>query len=232
MQNSRKKFKKPPKKYQPKGLAVIYEDSDIIVADKAAGLLTISTEKVKYDTAFHRLNEYVRKGNSKSKNRAYIVHRLDKDTSGIILFAKTEKAKHYLQDNWQNFSKKYYTVIHGSLKEDEGTMTSYLAENSAHKMYSVTDPEKGKLAETGFKVLKKSKEFSLLEINLLTGRKNQIRVQLADKGCPVLGDKKYGNSRTSNKKLNLHAYLIEITHPHSKENISFEAKVPAYFEKV
>ncbi len=224
-----KKFKSTPKKYQPRGLTVLFEDRDILVVDKVCGLLTVSSEKVKDNTAYYLLNEYVRKGNHKSKNRVFIVHRLDRDTSGVIVFAKTETSKHYLQQEWHAFQKKYYAVVHGTLTEKQGTITSYLAENSSHKMYSVADPEKGKLSRTGYKVLAESKEYSLLEIDLLTGRKNQIRVHFSEKGYPVVGDKKYGQKQKGIKRLSLHAASIVITHPHSKERMVFETAIPSYF---
>ncbi len=224
-----KKFKRTPKRFEPKGLSILYEDHDILVIDKSSGLLTISTEKIKDNTAYHLLTEYVKKGNRKSKNRIFIVHRLDRDTSGVIIFAKTEKAKRYLQGEWQQFEKKYYAVIDGIIEKKEGVIVSYLAENSIHKMYSVDDPQKGKLAKTGYKVLKEAEKFSLLEVNLLTGRKNQIRVHFAEKGCPVAGDKKYGKKGRGVKRLALHAFSATILHPHSKEKMTFEAKIPAYF---
>ncbi len=227
-----KKFKSPPKKYQPRGLTVLYEDHDILVVDKMPGLLTVSSEKVKENTAYYLLNEYVRKGNQKSKNRVFIVHRLDRDTSGVIIFAKNETAKHYLQKEWHQFQKKYYAVVHGTLTEKESIITSYLAENSAHKMYSEADPTKGKLSRTGYKVLAESKEYSLLEIDLLTGRKNQIRVHLSEKGCPVAGDKKYGQKQKRVKRLSLHAASVAITHPHSKKKMIFETALPPYFESL
>ena len=223
-----KKFRNPPKRYQPKGLTILYEDRDILVVDKICGLLTVSTEKVRENTAYYLLNEYVRKGNSKSRNRIFIVHRLDKDTSGIIVFAKSEAAKRYLQEEWPGFKKTYNAVIYGNLAEKEGIITSYLAENRALKMYSVNDPEKGKFAKTGYKVLKESKKYSLLEVTLITGRKNQIRVHLAEKGCPVVGDKKYGEKEKGIKRLALHATSITILHPHTKEQITFKTKIPDY----
>ena len=229
MQDSQKNFKPPPKKYQPRGLTVLYEDRDILVVEKACGLLTVSSEKVKENTAYYLLNEYVRKGNIKSKNRIFIVHRLDRDTSGILIFAKTESSKHYLQKEWSGFQKKYYAVVHGTPVQKEGIITSYLAENSIHKMYSVDDHNKGKLSRTGYKVLTESKEYSLLEIDLLTGRKNQIRVHLSEKGWPVVGDKKYGEREKGIKRLSLHAASLSITHPHSKKSMVFETKMPPYF---
>ncbi len=222
-------FKLPPKKYQPRGLTVLYEDRDILVVDKMCGLLTVSSQKVKENTAYYLLNEYVRKGNQKSRNRVFIVHRLDRDTSGALIFAKTETGKHYLQQEWHGFQKTYYAVVHGTLKKKEGVITSYLAENSIHKMYSVDGPQKGKLSRTGYKVLAESKEYSLLEIDLLTGRKNQIRVHLSERGCPVVGDKKYGEKKKGIKRLSLHAASITITHPHSKKRMTFETQMPPYF---
>ncbi|MCK5707721.1 MAG: RNA pseudouridine synthase [Candidatus Aureabacteria bacterium] len=230
MQDNQKKFKSPPKKYQPKGLSILYEDHDILVVDKTCGLLTVSNEKVRENTAYYLLNNYVRKGNHKSRNRIFIVHRLDRDTSGILVFAKNEKAKHYLQEEWQGFNKKYYAVIYGMLPKKEGVITSYLAENHVLKMYSVDDPKKGKLSKTGYKVLKESKKYSLLEIDLLTGRKNQIRVHFSEEGCPIVGDKKYGKKEKGIKKLNLHAGSITILHPYTKKKMTFETKVPSYFK--
>lgn len=227
-----KPFKRPPRKYQPKGLSILYEDRDILVVDKINGLLTVSTDQVREQTAYYLLNDYVRKGNSKSRNRVFIVHRLDRDTSGLLVFAKNENAKRFLQDEWQNFHKKYHAVVRGTLPEKEGLISSFLAENSAYKMYSVADPRKGKLARTEYRVLRESKNYSLLEINLLTGRKNQIRVHMADKGCPVAGDKKYGEKEKGVKRLCLHAASISLVHPFSKEPMTFETRIPAYFESL
>jgi len=228
---NRKKFKSPPKRFQPKGLDVLYEDHDILVVDKRSGLLTVSNATDRENTAYYKLTDYVRKGNKKSNNRIFIVHRLDRDTSGVIVFAKNEKAKHTLQDLWQTFKKTYFAVVNGILEEKEGIIISYLAENSIHKMYSVNtkSPEKGKLAKTGYRVVKESGKYSLLEIDLLTGRKNQIRVQLAEKGNPVAGDKKYGGKDQKIKRLTLHAASLTLVHPFTKEEMTFESKVPGYF---
>ena len=232
MSEAQKNFKSPPKKYQPRGLSILYEDNDILVVDKMSGLLTVSTERERDNTAYYLLNNYVRKGNQKSRNRVFIVHRLDRDTSGVLVFAKSENAKRYLQEEWHGFTKKYYAVVHGRLPEKEGVITSYLAENRAHKMYSVDDPKKGKLSETGYKVLRESRKYSLLEIDLLTGRKNQIRVHFAEKGSPVVGDKNYGEKEKGIKRLALHAASITISHPHAKEKMTFETEVPAYFNSL
>jgi RluA family pseudouridine synthase len=232
MRETQKGFISPPKRFQPKGLTILYEDSDILVVDKASSLLTVSTDKVRENTAYYRLNSYVRKGNHKSRNRVFIVHRLDRDTSGIMIFAKNVNAKRYLQQEWHEFKKKYYAVVHGKLPKKEGIISSYLAENRAYRVYSVRDSEKGKLAKTGFKVLRESKNYSLLEIDLLTGRKNQIRVHLSEKGCPVAGDKKYGKKDQNIKRLALHASSLAIFHPYTKEKMIFETKVPTFLESL
>ncbi len=229
MQPNRKKFKAPPKRFQPRGLTILFEDLDIIVVDKVSGLLTVSTDRTKDNTAYFRINNYVRKGNPKSRNRVFIVHRLDRDTSGVLIFAKNEKAKRFLQDNWSTFHKHYLAVVHGKITPETDIITSYLAENSIFKMYSVKDPTKGKLAKTKYTLLQRSKNFSLLEIELLTGRKNQIRVHLADRKCPVAGDKKYGKKKGI-KRLCLHSATLTFIHPHTKEEIQIKTKIPSYFK--
>jgi len=221
--------KRPPAKYQPKGLPVIYEDKDIIVVEKPSGLLTMGTERDKSRTAHSILNEYVRKGDPRSRNRVYIVHRLDRDTSGILIFAKSESAKTFLQGNWDSTDKHYLTIVHGSLTPKTGTISSYLAENSAFNVYSTPDQTAGKLSHTEYTVLKETKGFSLLDIHLLTGRKHQIRVQLSEKGHPVVGDKKYGRGNDSYGTLALHARSISFTHPVNGKRLTFETGIPDFF---
>ena len=230
MQEKKQLFKKPSRKHQPPGLTILYEDLDIIVVNKINGLLTVSTDREKEKTAFFLLTNYVKKGNIRSKKRVFVVHRLDRDTSGILVFAKHEKAKHYLQDEWKNFSKIYYAVVHGVLEEKEGVITSYLAENKAHVVYSVKDTDKGRFSETAYKVKKESAKFSLLEITLLTGRKHQIRVHFSEKGHAVVGDRVYGSKDKSAQKLALHAASLTISHPYSKEKMTFEARPPLDFK--
>ena len=232
MQDKKLPIKSPSKKYHPKGLEIMYEDRDLLVVNKSNGLLTVGTDREKDKTAYALLNNYVQKGNPRSKNRVFIVHRLDRDTSGILVFAKSEKAKRYLQENWASFDKIYFAVVNGKLKDKEGIITSYLLENKAHRMYSVNDSAKGKLSKTGYKVVKESKRFSLLEINLFTGRKNQIRVHLSEKGHPVAGDKMYGNANKGIKRLALHAASITILHPFTKKKMVFESNAPVYFKAI
>jgi len=216
-------------KLLPGGLAIIHEDPDLIVVDKPPGLLAISTDREKSRTAYFILTDYVRKGVAKSRNRIFIVHRLDRETSGILIFAKNEAAKFRLQSQWQDTKKKYLAVVHGRCEKRQETITSYLAENRANGVYTTHDARKGKLAHTAYKVLKKTKDFSLLEVNLLTGRKHQIRVHLADIGHPVVGDPRYGQERKVRNRLALHAKSISFAHPFSGEQLSFDTKVPAYF---
>lgn len=211
------------------GLAIIHEDRDLIVVDKPPGLLTISTDREKSRTAYFILTDYVRKGVAKSRNRIFIVHRLDRETSGILIFAKNEAAKFRLQSQWQDTKKKYLAVVHGRCAKRAETITTYLAENQAHGVYTTHDARKGKLAHTAYKVLKQTKDFSLLEINLLTGRKHQIRVHLAGIGHPVVGDPRYGQERKEFNRLALHAQSISFAHPFSGEQLSFDTKVPACF---
>ena len=220
------------RRHQPQGLIILYEDRDILVVDKAPGLLTISTEKGEDRTVHHRLMDYVRKGNSKSSNRVFIVHRLDRDVSGVLVFARTHEAKDFLQERWDEAEKRYVAVVHGKLPNKEGTITSYLAENQAHFMYSTPHASKGKLSHTAYKVLKETREFSLVEINLLTGRKNQIRVHLMETGNPIVGDKKYGEKDRDHRRLALHALSLSFPHPFTGKQVHFETGIPEYFNRL
>ena len=225
-----KPFKPTPKRFHPKRVPILYEDHDIIVANKVHGLATVSDAKTGDNTAYFLMNDYVRKGNVKSRKRVFIVHRLDRATSGVIVFAKSEAAKRYLQDNWTSFKKTYHAVVRGKPKNPQDVIESYLAENTAHKMYSTDDKTNGKFARTGYRLLHHSKKFSLLEVDLMTGRKNQIRVHLAENGMPVVGDKRYGDPKKSAKRLALHASRLQIRHPYDNKAMTFEAPLPQYFD--
>ncbi len=217
------------RKHQPHGLKILYEDRDIIVVDKEQGLLSMGTDRDKHNTAHSHLNAYVKKGNPRSRERVYIVHRLDRDTSGVLVFARSEKAKMFLQKNWSDFNKKYVAVVQGNLDEKEGIIESYLTENKMHRVYSTEDKEEGKFAKTGYKVLKETQKFSLLEIELFTGRKNQIRVHFAEKGHPVVGDKAYGKADRAMKRLALHSFSLSIIHPFTKKEMTFQTDMPQFF---
>jgi RluA family pseudouridine synthase len=218
--------------YKPGGMEILYEDKDIIVVDKPAGLLTVATDNNKTNTAYYKLTDYVRKGNLKSRNRIFIVHRLDQLTSGILVFAKNPHSKFMLQSQWEGTEKKYIAVVYGQLNKKEDTISSYLAENKAFIVYSTTDKVKGKLAHTAYKVLKENRQFSLLEINLLTGRKNQIRVHFADRGHPVVGDRKYGKSKDIFRRLALHAKSLSFKHPATGRQMTFETRTPNFFNEL
>lgn len=214
------------------GLTILHEDRDIIVVSKAAGLLTMGTGRDFGRTAHAALMDYVKKGNPKSRERVYIVHRLDRDTSGALVFARSEKAKDFLQENWKDCEKTYLAFVDGHPDPERGEITSYLAENSARKVYSTSDKRKGKLSTTRYQVVKQVGDRSLLEIDLLTGRKNQIRVHLADKGWPIVGDGKYGYKIRDNKRLALHSYRLSFDHPWSKERLEFTAPIPDTFHSM
>lgn len=211
-----------------RGIALLYEDRDILVVNKPAGLLTMASDSEKTRTAYFILTDYARKGRSKSRNRIFIVHRLDRETSGILLFAKTIEAKLHLQQHWDSTEKKYLAVVHGRMEKETGIISSYLAENKAHLVYSTSDRSKGRLSRTAYRVLEQTKDFALLEVDLLTGRKHQIRVHLADIGHPVVGDSKYGGNR-GQRNLALHAHSLSVTHPFTGERLTFETAAPAYF---
>lgn len=213
----------------PRGLEILYEDDDLLAVNKPAGLLTVKTLTEKTKTAYCILTDYVKKGNPKSRNRIFIVHRLDQWTSGALIFAKSQAVKECLQAQWNQTKKTYIVVVHGQLKAKEGVITSYLAENSRHVVYSTKVAANGKLARTAYKVLKETPPFSLLEIDLLTGRKNQIRVHMADQGHPVVGDRKYGDDADRFPRLALHSASIRFSHPTRDEQMTIEAKVPACF---
>lgn len=215
-------------RHLPRGMAILHEDNDILVVDKPAGLLSVGTDREKVKTAYYVLTNYVRKGYAKSRKQLFIVHRLDQGTSGVLIFAKTAAARKVLQDQWEDTTKIYLAVVQGKLSKKEDTITTYLAENRAHIVYSTPDPKRGKLSKTAYRVLQETREFSLLEIDLITGRKNQIRVHLADLGHPVVGDKKYGKGNKAHKRLALHAKSISFKHPSTGKPLTCEAEVPKY----
>jgi 23S rRNA pseudouridine1911/1915/1917 synthase len=211
---------------------IIHEDKDILVVNKPSGLLTMATDTERTRTAYFMLTDYVRKGCAKSQKRIFIVHRLDKETSGILLFAKSGEAKERLQSRWDETTKKYLAVVHGKCEKPSETISSYLVENKALGVYSTNDAKKGKPAHTAYKVIRETKDYALLEVDLLTGRKHQIRVHLADIGHPVVGDQRYGKKKDPQKRLALHAKSISFDHPYSGERMTFETNPPAHFNKL
>ncbi|MCB2206215.1 RluA family pseudouridine synthase [bacterium] len=210
----------------PRGIRLLHEDDHIIVVHKPAGLLTMGTQSNKTSTVYAVLTDYVRKGYSKSRKRIFIVHRLDKDTSGVLVFAKSGEVKRQLQEGWQDVEKRYVAVVHGVPKKVSGIEVSYLAENAAHIVYVTNDREYGKLSKTSWRILESHGDHSLLELRLLTGRKHQIRVHLAEMGHPVLGDRMYGHPKGGRRGLALHARSLSFIHPATGERVTFEAEAP------
>jgi 23S rRNA pseudouridine1911/1915/1917 synthase len=211
-------------------LDIIYEDKSLIVVNKPSHLLTISTDNEKEKTLFHKVMLYEKRKNK--NNKVFIVHRLDKDTSGIILFAKDEKIKFKLQNNWEKEAKRgYVAIVNGKTKNKE-TLKSYLAETKTLMVYS-TDEKHGKLAITEYEKIKENKKMTLLKIKIKTGRKNQIRVQLNDNGNSIVGDKKYGDNKFDPlRRLCLHANYLEIIHPVTNKKMVFETEIPKEFLKI
>ena len=209
---------------------ILFEDDHIIVVNKPSGLLTIATAKEKEKTLYHIVREYLV---SKDKNaRVFIVHRLDKDTSGVVVLAKDEKTKNKLQENWNEYVslREYVAVVHGHLKEQEKKIIQNLKETKTNLVY-VTKHNDGKEAITNYKVIKESSKYSLVSINIETGRKNQIRVAFSSLGNPIVGDNKYG-IRDKENRLYLHANRLKMYYPVIKKDILFETSNPVEFRKI
>lgn len=210
---------------------ILYEDEQLLVVDKPAGLLTVATEKEKNKTAYRMAGDYL-KGRGQ---RVFIVHRLDKDTSGVLIFAKSEKVKRAYQDNWDALVKRraYLALVEGRPKEPEGMIRSYLKETDTHLVYSVERAGgNAKEAITSYRLLAEKGALSLLEVELATGRKNQIRVHMKELGCPIAGDKQYGARTNPIGRLCLHAGELSFLHPVSGEPMTFLAKTPRDFNRV
>ena len=203
-------------------LKILYEDKYLLVVDKPSNLLTISTEKEKKRTLYHQVYEYLKQKNK--NNKVFIVHRLDKDTSGIIVFAKDIQTKTFLQNNWSKFKRNYIAVVEGHTKERE-TLKNYLKETKTHLTYVINDSN-GKLAITEYQKIIENDKYTLLSINIKTGRKNQIRVQLANNGTPIIGDKKYGSKKNPLKRMALVANTLVFSHPKTNKKMKIDIDIP------
>lgn len=212
-----------------KKMDIIYEDKELLVVNKPAKKLTIATQKKEMNTLYHEAREYIKKQNPKSK--IFIVHRLDKDTSGVVLFAKSEKLKKLLQDNWNSYEREYLAIVDGVVK-GKNKVKSYLVETKSLDVYSTNDSKKGKLAITNYESLAFNKSYSLLKINIETGRRNQIRVHMSDMHHPITGDKKYHSKNNPLNRMGLHASSLKIVHPITKKEMVFVAKTPAVFKNM
>src|SRR5690625_936547 len=211
------------------GLKILHEDSDLLIVEKEAGLLSIASEKEKELTAHHQLMKYVRQ--SGPSNRVYVVHRLDKDTSGVMMFAKNERSKKILQDAWQDMVKErsYLALVEGKVEKESGTITSWLRESKTKMIYSSFTKGDGLHAVTHYNKIQGNDDYSLLKVTLETGRKNQIRVHMKDIGHAVVGDKKYGINTKAIGRLGLHANVLAFYHPKTKKLMRFEVDAPKSF---
>ena len=212
-------------------IKIIYEDKDIIVVDKPNGLLTVATEEDKYsaNNLFEIVLKYLKKKNSNSK--LFVVHRLDKDTSGVVLFSKNLLLQESLQDHWNEIAKRtYYAVVFGNTK-DSDIITSYLKEDK-NLITSISNKNDGKLAITEYQKIKSNDKFTLLKINIKTGRRNQIRVQLKSVGYPIVGDSKYGKKDKNFKRMMLHASVLEIINPINNKKMVFSSPIDNEFKKL
>lgn len=213
-----------------KGIKVVYEDEYLIAVEKASGILSIATNKERDKTAYNMVKNYVKSRNPLEK--LFIVHRLDRETSGVMIFAKTGEIQQILQTNWQDMvlERTYVAVVEGKVEKDNDTIISYLKENSAFVTFSSDKEIEGsKKAITHYTVLKRSRGFSLVEAKIETGRKNQIRVHMQTIGHSVVGDKKYGASTNPLGRLGLHAKSIIFKHPKTGKVLSFQTGIPVKF---
>lgn len=213
----------------PLPFSILYEDDSLIAIDKPAGLLSISTEQEKIKTAYKIVRNYVKEKGEK----IFVVHRLDRDTSGILLFAKNEKMKIMLQKHWNDITLKrgYIAIIEGHMNPEFGTIRSFLKEESNTMVHSTKGID-GKLAITRYQTIDKNKSFSLLELFLETGRKNQIRVHLSESFHPIIGDVKYHADKNPLQRLGLHSHLLEFIHPFTKKTIRLESPIPKEFQRL
>ncbi len=220
------------KVFNNRRLKIVYEDDDIIVVEKGYGLLSMGNDKKPDNTAYSILRGYVKWTNP--LNKIFIVHRLDRDTSGLMMFAKSMEAKEKMQHNWNNMvlNRVYVAVVEGEPEEKEGTVKSYLVENSRYEVYSTDDPKKGQLAVTRYRTIQTNGKYSLLELELDTGRKNQIRVHMHDLGHPISGDTKYGAEKSPLHRLALHAKTLRFIHPITRQIMDFSSRVPGGFMSI
>ena len=222
------KTKRNQTQFKSRYLRIVYEDRWLIVVEKQPGILSMAAGHSSLNVK-SVLDDYFRK--SHQKCRAHVVHRLDRDTSGLMVYAKDIDTEQVLEHNWHDivYDRRYVAVLSGEMEEDEGTIQNWLKDNKAYVTYSSPVDNGGKLAITHFHVMDRTTEHSLVEFKLETGRKNQIRVHAADMGHPVCGDSKYGNGDDPLHRLCLHAWLLCFYHPVTRQPMEFETTVPAAF---
>jgi 23S rRNA pseudouridine1911/1915/1917 synthase len=216
----------PPETIITGGIKIYFEDAAIMVIDKPANLLSIASEAEQEKTAYFLLTDYLRAGDANARERIWVVHRLDRETSGLMIFAKTPEAKATLQRDWEKFEKRYQAVVEGNLASDKGIFNSHLDESNPFKVFSVPRNDTSRHAVTHYKVLKRGKGRTLVELTLETGRRHQIRVHLAEAGWPIVGDAKYGSKTDPAKRLGLHSCAVRFLHPVTQKELRFESPLP------
>jgi 23S rRNA pseudouridine1911/1915/1917 synthase len=218
-------------KPKPEKLHIIYEDEYLIVIEKEAGILSVGTGKEKEKTVYDELMKYVKAEDR--NNKIFVVHRLDRETSGLMLFAKSEEVKNYYQENWHQVTKKrnYLALVEGKVKNKNGSITNWLKENNAFVVFSSEKPNGGQRSTTHYQTLSSNEGYSVLELALETGRKNQIRVHMQDIGHPIAGDKKYGAKTNPHNRMCLHAWKLSFYHPELEKVLQFETEIPKVFKK-
>ena len=222
-------FTRPFVTFSHPRIRLVYEDDDIIVVHKGSGILSVGTDNRSDGTAYSIVRNYLK--NKDPHLKLFIIHRLDRDTSGLMMFAKNIEAKEAMQHNWNNMvlSRTYVAVVEGKVEEESGTVRSYLAETSQYEVYSTQNPEEGQLAITRYKRLDCRHGYSLMELSLDTGRKNQIRVHMKDLGHPIVGDRKYGAKSSPLRRMALHARTLRFVHPVTRKDMLFETPIPSRF---
>lgn len=217
----------PPTTPLPAGLAVVHEDDVILVIRKPVNLLTIATDTEREKTAFRIMTDYLRESSRFSKDRLWIVHRLDRETSGLLVLAKTEEAKTWLQENWARMEKRYQAVVEGVMPAAAGKLVGHIDETQPHRVFATDRPTATtREATTHYTVLGTGYGRSLVEITLETGRRHQIRVQLAAAGHPIVGDEKYGAKTDPIHRIALHATYLKLLHPADERELAFESPLP------
>ncbi len=215
-----------PESVLPSGIKIHFEDETLIVIDKPANLLSIASEAEQEKTAYFQLTEHLRSNPRRAAERVWIVHRLDRETSGLMVFAKTLEAKRALQQGWEKATKRYQAVVEGDLPRENGVFQSHLDESNPFRVFSVPRTDATRHAVTHYRVLKRGRGRALVELTLETGRRHQIRVHLADAGCPVVGDEKYGAKTNPARRLGLHACALDLIHPATRKPLHFESPLP------
>lgn len=212
-------------------LKIVYEDAYLIVVEKKEGLLSVATDHQKERTAQHILSEYVKR--THRNNRVFVVHRLDRETSGLMMYAKDEKTQHTLRDNWHDIvvDRRYVSIVMGDMERDQGQIRTWLTDRKLYVSSSNYD-DGGKLSITHYKTIKRANAFSMMELELETGRKNQIRVHMSELGHPVVGDQRYGCEIDPLGRLALHAFKLCFYHPVTGELMEFETPYPTSFRNL